>query len=128
MADDLIRIFRVVVPVRDLDQARRFYARLLGSQGRAIEGRHYFDCGPVILAAVESHAPPNAEAIYFSVSDLEQVHARAQELGCLAAGEKHDDAAGEMIVRPWGERSFYAHDPFGNQLCFVQAGTEFTCL
>jgi len=29
-------------------------------------------------------------------------------------------------VRPWGERSFYAHDPFGNPLCFVDATTIFT--
>ena len=31
-----------------------------------------------------------------------------------------------MIVRPWGERSFYAFDPFGNGLCFVDETTVFT--
>jgi catechol 2,3-dioxygenase-like lactoylglutathione lyase family enzyme len=126
MNDDAIRIFRVVVPVSDLDQATRFYARLLGVEGRAIEGRHYFDCGPVILAVIETGASPNPEYLYFSVSNLEPVYARARELGCLAGGEKHDAAAGEIVTRPWGERSFYARDPFGNGLCFVQAGTEFT--
>jgi hypothetical protein len=24
---------------------------------------------------------------------------------------------------PWGERSFYAEDPWGNPLCFVEEGT-----
>ena len=27
---------------------------------------------------------------------------------------------------PWGETMFYALDPFGNPISFVQAGTEFT--
>jgi catechol 2,3-dioxygenase-like lactoylglutathione lyase family enzyme len=126
MAEDSIRIFRVAVPVTDLDRARRFYAQLFGAEGRAVEGRHYFDCGQVILAVIDSGAPPNPEYLYFSASNLEQVYARARELGCLAAGEKHDAAAGEIVTRPWGERSFYARDPFGNSLCFVQAGTEFT--
>ena len=31
--------------------------------------------------------------------------------------------AGEPVVRPWGERSFYADDPWNNPLCFVQEGT-----
>jgi hypothetical protein len=31
--------------------------------------------------------------------------------------------AGEPVVRPWGENSFYVDDPTGNPLCFVEAGT-----
>lgn len=31
-----------------------------------------------------------------------------------------------MNVRPWGERSFYCRDPFGNGLCFVDEKTLFT--
>ncbi len=34
------------------------------------------------------------------------------------------DAA--IRVQPWGERSFYATDPWGNRICFVQEGTCFT--
>jgi len=30
------------------------------------------------------------------------------------------------VERPWGERSFYAVDPFGNPLCFVDQKTLFT--
>jgi len=32
---------------------------------------------------------------------------------------------GEIARRPWGERSFYLHDPFGNPLCFVDAASIF---
>jgi hypothetical protein len=28
--------------------------------------------------------------------------------------------------RPWGEKSFYARDPFGNPICFVDEKTVFT--
>jgi hypothetical protein len=31
-----------------------------------------------------------------------------------------------MVVRPWGERSFYVKDPWGNGLCFVDEKTLFT--
>ncbi len=48
-------------------------------------GRCYFDCGPVILALLANGGAPIADYIYFSVPDLEAVHARAGELGCLAA-------------------------------------------
>lgn len=29
-------------------------------------------------------------------------------------------------TQPWGERSFYCADPFGNKLCFVDEKTVFT--
>jgi catechol 2,3-dioxygenase-like lactoylglutathione lyase family enzyme len=130
--EDVPKLYRIILQVSDLERAASFYARLLGVQGRSIRGaRHYFDCGPVIVALVDpteegERAAPNADYVYFSVRDLEAIHARAKELGCLSREEVHGDAAGEIVVRPWGERSFYAADPFGNKLCFVDAGTLFT--
>lgn len=122
-----MRIFRVFVPVSDLEKAVVFYRELLGVEGRSIRGgRHYFDCGDVILALVENNGPPIADHIYFAVSDIEGVHTRAAALGCLETGDVHDSGAGEIVKRPWGERSFYARDPFGNGLCFVDEGTLFT--
>ena len=43
----------------------------------------------------------------------------------LCAGEMlvRGMPAGQAIVRPWGERSFYVEDPWGNPLCFVDRGT-----
>jgi catechol 2,3-dioxygenase-like lactoylglutathione lyase family enzyme len=119
-------IFRIFVPVSDLPAATSFYARLLGNPGREIRGgRHYFDCGGVTLAIVENSGPPIADHIYFSVADLDEVFTRALELGCLEQTEVHGAPAGEIVKRPWGESSFYARDPFGNGLCFVDSDTLF---
>jgi catechol 2,3-dioxygenase-like lactoylglutathione lyase family enzyme len=129
-------IFRVLLPARDLARSRRFYERLLGVRGRVVApGRIYFDCGPVLLGILDFSRVPQrrhprpTESVYFSTGRLERVHDRAAQLGCLAEGLLHGDAEsplGEIVVRPWGERSFYALDPSGNSICFVAAGTEFT--
>jgi len=34
--------------------------------------------------------------------------------------------AGAVTTRPWGERSFYVVDPWGNDLCFCENGTLYT--
>jgi hypothetical protein len=119
--------------VPNLDQAEDFYGTLLGDRGRRIPraSRHYIDCGPVILALVdpaidEQTAKPLPDYIYFAVNNLEQVHERASDLNCLAQEDIHGDSAGDIATRPWGERSFYVNDPWGNGLCFVDENTLFT--
>jgi catechol 2,3-dioxygenase-like lactoylglutathione lyase family enzyme len=130
MAD---KLFRIILQVDDLDKAAEFYAKLLDDPGRRIPraARHYLDCGPVILALVDvaaggEEAKPLPDKIYFAVADLEQVYARATELKCLSSDDVHGASAGEIVVRPWGERSFYVYDPWGNGLCFVDENTLFT--
>lgn len=130
MAD---KLFRIILQVDDLDKAEEFYGKLLNDRGRRIPyaSRHYIDCGPVILALVDptpggEKARPLPDKIYFAVSDLETVFARATELGCLSSDDVHGASAGEIVVRPWGERSFYVYDPWGNGLCFVDDKTLFT--
>jgi hypothetical protein len=49
---------------------------------------------------------------------LDAVHERAREAGCRELTD--------IEVRPWGESSFYAHDPFDIPICFVDAQTLFT--
>ncbi len=126
------QLFRVLLEVADLDRASGFYTSLLGIEGRGVQGgRYYFDCGPVIVGLVDvSHdgrAPRRIpEALYFAVDDLDGMHQRAQALGCLVPDEVHGASAGAIAVRPWGERSFYARDPDGNALCFVDDRTLFT--
>jgi len=128
------RLFRVVVQVADVDRAVAFYERLLGIAGsRIAAGRHYFHCEGVIFGIVDpttegQSARPTPDHVYFSVPDLEVVHAVARQLGCLSSGKVHGEAAGEIVTRPCGERSFYANDPFGNKLCFVDSNTLFTGL
>jgi hypothetical protein len=60
------------------------------------------------------------------VKDLDAVFERAKALKCLSKEEFHEQKAGVIVKRPWGERSFYAEDPSGNALCFVDAKTLFT--
>jgi predicted enzyme related to lactoylglutathione lyase len=126
-------LFRLILQVDDLDKAAEFYAKLLDDPGRRIPraSRHYIDCGPVILALVDVAAggeepKPIPDQIYFAVAGLEKFHSRATELGCLSSQDVHGDSAGEIVARPWGERSFYVHDPWGNGLCFVDEKTLFT--
>ncbi len=127
------RMFRVALQVSDLDKAAAFYSQLLDDPGRRIPrgSRHYFDCGPMILALVDMvagglAAKPIPDYVYFAVNNLEEVFERATALGCLSKENIHGADAGEIVVRPWGERSFYADDPWGNGLCFVDERTLFT--
>ena len=129
-------LYRIILQVDNLDRAEEFYGTLLGDRGRRIPrgSRHYIDCGSVILALVDVTAEgmladkpkPNPDYIYFSVGDLEVVHQRARNLGCLSTEDVHGASAGDIVKRPWGERSFYAYDPWGNGLCFVDEHTLFT--
>ncbi len=126
-------LFRIILQVPDLDQAEEFYGKLLNDRGRRIPraSRHYIDCGPVILALVDpsvdnEQARPLPDYIYFAVNDLEEIHQRARALNCLSTEDVHGDPAGEIARRPWGERSFYTRDPWGNELCFVDEKTLFT--
>lgn len=126
------KIFRVTVEVSDLDKASAFYATLLGTDGKRHPGaRHYFDCGGVILAVLDvsrGGMPPTCgpKSLYFAVGDVTAVHARATKLGALAPYKVHGADAGAVTVRPWGEKSFYVVDPWGNDMCFVEDGTLYT--
>jgi predicted enzyme related to lactoylglutathione lyase len=129
------RLFRVILPVSDIDRAARFYAAVFEHDGvRVSGGRHYFSCGSVTLACYDANADgdatafsPNPEWLYFEVADLHATLARVRSAGgTLVAGDVHGDPAGQIARRPWGEVSFYAMDPFGNRICFVEKGTAFT--
>lgn len=120
-------IFRIFIPVSDIEKGNEFYQILFDSEGREIHGgRRYFDCGPVILALVENSGTPIGDHVYFAVPNLETVFSRAKELECLEDTDIHGAPGGAIVVRPWGERSFYVRDPFGNGLCFVDETTLFT--
>ena len=62
--------------------------------------RVYLNVGPVTLQVVAVPNPhPAAKALYFAVADLDAVHARAEDLGCLAAGDVHGTPAGQPVGR-----------------------------
>jgi len=128
-------LYRVIMPAGDLEVSAGFYADLLGQPGMRISGgRHYFRCGSVVLAVYSpagdgDRATPHANFghVYFAVDGLEGHFARAEALDCLDSATGDGGLPmGEIATRPWGERSFYCHDPFGNPLCFVDAATLFT--
>jgi catechol 2,3-dioxygenase-like lactoylglutathione lyase family enzyme len=120
-------LYRVILPVGDIERAAAFYGRLLAMPGERVSpGRHYFDCEGTILACYDPRADgddfdawPNAGHLYLAVDALEAVFARAQVEDC-----RELDA--DIETRPWGERSFYLVDPWGNPLCFVDRRTVFT--
>ncbi len=120
------RLFRVILPVNDIEMAQKFYSSLLNIEGKRVSpGRHYFQCGCTILACFDPRGdgdqfdlPPNPDHIYFAVKNLNDVFKRAQELGAVILDE--------IGTRPLGETSFYLRYPFGNKICFVQEETVFT--
>lgn len=129
-----VKLFRVILPVSDIERAARFYETALGMKGvRVSNGRHYFDCDGTILACFDPNADGDAypakplpEWLYFAVDDVEATFAACKKAGAVfEAGDVHGDPAGGIARRPWGERSFYVQDPFGNKLCFVDRATVF---
>src|SRR5262245_60664902 len=126
-ADGVPSLFRINVEVGDVERGARDWGALLGLQGRPQAGsRVYFTAGAVTLQVVECDPPhPAAKALYFLVDELEPVFARAKKLGWLSQERVHGQPGGDISVRPWGERSYYAQDAWGNPLCFVQPGTVY---
>lgn len=124
---DIPQMFRLNVEVGDVAQAAQFYGALFDQDARPQAGsRVYVAAGPVTLQVVQNPTPHvAAKALYFTVSDLDAVHTRASSLGCLSKQMVHGVVGGDINVRSWGERSFYADDPWGNPLCFVEAGTVY---
>lgn len=126
------KLFRATIEVAELDKATALYGELLGIEGERHPGaRHYYDCGGVILVVLDVSQggmtpTPGAKSLYFVVEDLDAVHERATQLGVLAPYQVHGEPAGDVLDRPWGERSFYVVDPWGNDLCFCQDGTLYT--
>jgi predicted enzyme related to lactoylglutathione lyase len=122
-------LYRVILPVSDIEVAARFYSHVFEDAGdRVSPGRHYFDCNGVILACYDPSADGDDvgqgwlhhenQYLYFSVSDLAAIRNRIEEAGGRNLTE--------IESMPWGERMFYALDPHGSRLSFVDASTLFT--
>jgi catechol 2,3-dioxygenase-like lactoylglutathione lyase family enzyme len=131
----MARLYRVILPVSNIEAAARFYAAILGSPGKRVSsGRHYFDCEGTILACYDPIAdgdkhqvPPNPEHIYLAVDDIDDAFARCKAANAVFPGGRTGGTPlAEIAKRPWWERSFYLHDPFGNPVCFVERPTMFT--
>jgi predicted enzyme related to lactoylglutathione lyase len=125
------RLYRVILPVTDIAKASEFYGALFQQPGERVSpGRHYFDLGGTILAIYDPVADGDElrdgwrhhqnQYVYVAVDDLEAALTRAQDAGATVL------TAIESM--PWGERLFYARDPFDNPICLVDERTLFTGL
>lgn len=122
------RLYRVILPVRGIEAAAEFYSGLFAMPGERVSpGRHYFDLGGTILAVYDPIADGDSDAewkhhpnqyIYIGVADLEDSFERARDLGATLLSES-------VQSMPWGERLFYALDPWENPICLVDATTLF---
>jgi predicted enzyme related to lactoylglutathione lyase len=121
------RLFRVILPVSSIEDAAIYYSAVFGQPGiRVSPGRHYFGCGGAILACFDPRADgdawdarPNPDHVYFAVDDLDEYYRRVSK-------RPTGSVLRPIETQPWGERSFYCMDPFGNKLCFVAESTMFT--
>jgi predicted enzyme related to lactoylglutathione lyase len=126
------RLFRAIVPVPDMKAADAFYSSALHLEPDPVApSRHYFHCDGAILACVDpsehgGRFRPNPDLIYLAVPDLEPTVERARAAGCGEVDMDAEQGGNGIATRPWGERSFYCRDPFGNPLCFVDEKTVFT--
>ena len=119
-----LRLYQVVLPVSDIDQAEKFYSHLLGTPGRRVSpGQHHFECGGVLLICNDlsgegdsSQTSSSPHRLIFVVEDIEAVFERAQSGGCASVDE-------QILSQPWGERSFFSVDPFKNSLGFMDETT-----
>jgi catechol 2,3-dioxygenase-like lactoylglutathione lyase family enzyme len=125
----LPNLYRIILPVRDIERATAFYSAVLGMPGHRVSpGRHYFRCGGTILACYDPVADGDGgqddwhfhpfQYLYFSVGNLEAVLERFQK-----AGGTVDNG---IETKAWGERLFYGRDPFGSRIGFVDERTVFT--
>jgi predicted enzyme related to lactoylglutathione lyase len=119
-------LFRAVVPVSDIEAAVAYYERVMDCAGEWVgAGRVYFHGPGAILVCWDAaregdgtYPGPNHGHLYFAVDDLDACFERAR-----AAGGAWLE--GGPALRAWGERSFYARDPSGNRICFVDASTRY---
>ncbi len=125
-----MKLYRIILPVNNIDEATRFYADLLDQQGQRVSpGRHYFNLEGTILACYDPIADGDEinqpwsfhenQFIYIATDNLESVHQKLIKLSKC----KYIDA--DIKEMPWGEWLFYANDPFGNPICFVDRKTVF---
>ena len=115
-------LYKVILPVTDVDQAEAFYSRLLGVSGRRVSAdRHEFDCGGMTLSCLlaegeGSGSPVAGETVWFAVGDLDAAFQQAAKAGGAMADS-------QIVTHPWGDRLFVGEDPFKNTVGFVDRTT-----
>jgi predicted enzyme related to lactoylglutathione lyase len=119
------RLMRVLIRVPDVEAAAAFYEHVLDSKGRRISpGRHHIPLGDFELVCYDPAADgdlhdtaqgPSFWQLYVAVDDLDAALRRLRS--------RKGQVEQPISTKPWGERSFYAADPFGNRICLVDANS-----
>ena len=100
----MIQLYRVILPVSDIERAAQFYGALLDANGsRVSPGRHYFGCGGAttssILNVVGCASPYGPPAATDAVAYPTQTQLAAARLGAVRRDDVHEarqQAADEM--------------------------------
>jgi catechol 2,3-dioxygenase-like lactoylglutathione lyase family enzyme len=119
-----MKLYRVIIPVQNLDKAIKFYTALLNIEGKRVsQGRYEFNCGGTILACYDAVADgekvtfrPNPDHIYLGTPDVAKSYHLANSLPCLRIDETIETLAS-------GEKCFFFVDPFGNPICMADDQT-----
>ena len=112
------KLYRMAVPVSDIEAAAKFYSQVLDNPGKRISpDRHYFDLGGFMLACYMPAAGAKwvfdqNQYFYLAVSDLEETRARIEKAGGRNLTE--------IAKMPWGETMFFATDPSGSRIGFAK--------
>jgi predicted enzyme related to lactoylglutathione lyase len=119
------RLVRVLIRVPEIEGAAAFYEQVLGVSGRRVSpGRHHLALGDIEVVCYDPAADgdlhdtaqsPSLWQLYVAADEIESVLNRVE----CAMGHVEQP----ISTKPWGERSFYACDPFGNRLCFIEASS-----
>ena len=125
----MTKLYRVILPVKNIEEAAKFYSTIFKTPGERVSpGRHYFDCGGTILVCYDPTADGDKmgqgwlmhknQYLYFAVDDIEETYRLLQKTAAIIEGD--------IEKMPWGEIIFYARDPFGNPISFVDNKIIFT--
>jgi len=129
MNDGLMKLYRTILPVGNIDEAEKFYSKIFSLKGERVSpGRHYFNLGGTILACYDPKTdgddedpqwhPHENQYIYIAVAELEKIFEAVTKSKPLRVDKS-------IETMPWGERLFYMNDPWGNPMCFVDERTVF---
>lgn len=125
-----MNLYRIIIPVPDIEKAEQFYTFLLDQAGQRISpGRHYYDLGGTILACYDPEADGDETGQRWTFHENQYTYIAVADIDSLFKKVRQNSAAtllSEAVeLMPWGERLFYLQDPFGTPLCFVDESTVF---
>lgn len=125
-----MNLYRIIIPVPDIEKATQFYAFLLDQPGERVSpGRHYFDLSGTILACYDPQADGDETGKGWAFHENQNVYIAVADIySFFKKVYANNDAtllSASVELMPWGERLFYLQDPFGTPLCFVDESTMF---